>query len=375
LAHTDGDVLDILRTAAYQIFLLDRVPSHAAVDAAVEAARRIRGPEVGGFVNAVLRHLRAQDWDAVLPAAGAERLAVACSLPDALAARLEARLGPAEAGALGAALLERAALTIRANVRKTSVLALSERLRAEGATVAPGRWAAQALRVGELHTPFTSPSYLEGWWTAQDEAAQLVSELVDPQRGEVVLDACAGVGGKATHLAALIGDEGQVIAADVSARKLQLLEEHCRRLGVACVARQVDVTAAGALEGLRADRAMVDAPCSGWGVLRRHPELKWRADEPALAQLVALQRELLRSVLAALRPGGVLVYSVCTFTEEEGPAQARWLRRTFPELEPWPAERGPLAQLWEEASSDDGLTLWPHRHGTDGFFVARFRKR
>jgi len=377
LRKVDPEVLDLMRLAAYQALLLDRVPAHAAVDHAVGAVRRTSGARVAGFANAVLRKLTIADLTRDLPEDAGARLAVEGSLPDELARYLVRRLGPGEAGRLAHSLLDRAPVTLRVNTLRTEPEALAERLRAEGVEVRPGRLAASALRVvGSAVGLFELRTHAEGLWSVQDEAAQLVGLALAPRPGETVLDACAGLGGKAMHLAALLENRGLVLCADVNPRKLELLEETAARLGVTCcVARQADARSPAPHDGRTVDRVLVDAPCTGLGVLRRHPELKWRrgAGLAALPELVALQRELLEAALAALRPGGVLVYSVCTLTAEEGPEQLDGLLGAHPELEPDPLPEvlGAIPQRDPRAGV---LALWPHEHEVDGFFIARMRK-
>jgi 16S rRNA (cytosine967-C5)-methyltransferase len=373
LDHLDAEVLDALRVGAYQMLCLDRVPAHAAVNDAVEAVRWARGPSLAGFANAVLRRLVPGDLEQGLPEDPAARLAIAGSLPDALVRLWVVQLGLDEAQLLAQRLLRPAPLTARVNTLKIDAAGLVARLGAEGVHAAPGRLAPDALRLGGAASPFASATYLDGAWTAQDEAAQLVALLLEPPRGGRVLDGCAGVGGKATHIAALMGDVGEVTCVDSRPRKLELLREHCLRLGVQCCqTRQADLRQPGAAEEAAYDRVVVDAPCSGLGVLGRHPELKWRSELLGhQAELVVLQRALLVAAHRALRPGGLLVYSVCTTTDEEGPEQVRWLLRERSDLELAPARDGALAAL----ASDGLYRLWPHRHDTDGFFLARFRRR
>lgn len=370
LSRIEEDLLDALRLAAYQLLLLDRVPAYAAVNDAVEAIRLGRGKDAAGFVNAVLRKLRPEHLDADLPDAPMIRLAVSTALPTWLAKRWSRQLGHDEAHDLGLALLERAPLTARLNPLRGDRDAALAGLEAEGAALIPGRWAPDAVSLSALNDPFRSGSYLEGRWTIQDEAAQLATLLLAPEPGMTVLDACAGVGGKATHMAASMEDRGQVICLDRSERKLELLVDHCRRLGVSCCQPlHSDLLAPGALDGIRAHRVLVDAPCSGLGVLRRHPELKWR-EPPDIQALALLQRELLERAATALAPGGELVYAVCTTTQEEGPDQLAWAREALPSLRPVPPPpRSPLANL---AGPDGAVALWPHRHGCDGFYMARF---
>ena len=370
LSKVEDDLLDAMRVGAYQLLMLERVPAHAAVNDAVEAARQGRGKGPAGFVNAVLRSISPGDLDMDLPDDPVLALAVGGSLPTWLAKRWRRQLGHEEAAALAASLLERAPLTIRVNPRRISLEALQARLEGEGARVSRGGLAPAALNLEGLSDPFRTLSYLEGLWTVQDEAAQLAAEFLRPGPGMRVLDACAGVGGKATHLAALMGDEGEVLCADRSERKLGLLSEHCLRLGITCCQPMVtDLSRAGALDGVGVDGVLVDAPCSGLGVLRRHPELKWRPERPAFGELVRLQRALLEQAVGTLRPGGALVYAVCTTTAEEGPEQAAWLRERFPDLRPDPPTGGPLAPL---VGSDGSVALWTHRHGCDGFYMVRF---
>jgi len=371
LRKVDPDVLDALRMAAYQVLMLDRVPAHAAVNDAVEAVRQARGKAVAGFANAVLRKLKPGSEEQELPEDALKRLTLQCSLPDWLARHWVDQLGQREAGALCHSLLQRAPLCARANTLKTDPAELSRVLAEEGARVEPGRLGPTALTLAGLGAPFSTTSYLDGLWTAQDEAAQLASELLGPRPGERVLDACCGVGGKSTHLAALMGDEGQISCVDSSPRKLELLREHCLRLGVtSCEPRLGDLLDGAALDGECVDRVLLDAPCSGLGVIRRHPEQKWRIERQSVERMAALQRKLLEAVVPALAAGGVLVYSVCTTTDEEGPAQATWLGERFPDLQPEQPPEEPLARL----ARGGAARLWPHRHGTDGFFLARFVK-
>jgi 16S rRNA (cytosine967-C5)-methyltransferase len=190
----------------------------------------------------------------------------------------------------------------------------------------------------------------------QDLGAQRVARLLEPRPGQRLLDACAGVGGKSTHLAQLTGDQAFIDAADLSARRLALGEAAARRLGVTGVSfHAIDLTRA--LPGGPYDGILLDAPCTGLGVLRRHPEAKWRLRPEAVAELAALQAQLLDRVAGALAPGAALVYSVCTFTDAEGPAQIAALRARRPEL-----------------AVEQELSTWPHRDGADGFYAARLRR-
>jgi 16S rRNA (cytosine967-C5)-methyltransferase len=372
LKRLDPNVRDELQVAAYQVLMLERVPAYAAVDHAVRAIRRRRGKAPAGFANAVLRKLEPRDLTEGLPSHPVRRLAVQHSLPDDLAAHWAAQLGPEQGAALAAALSERAQLCVRINTLRGDRQRFNTAVERDGGRAQAGRWAPDAALLSGLPAPFSAPSFSEGLWTAQDEASQLVAQLAAPTAGEQVLDACSGLGGKALHLAALMGDRGRVLCLDRGARKLGLLAQHGRRLGATiCTPLCADLIESQLplAPGQTFDRVVLDAPCSGLGVLRRHPERKWRGElltaVPAMAQL---QRRLLDALVPRVRPGGALIYSVCTTTEEEGPDQVTRALARWPELalDPPPPELPGL---------DGGaLRLWPHRHGTDGFFIARLRR-
>jgi 16S rRNA (cytosine967-C5)-methyltransferase len=194
----------------------------------------------------------------------------------------------------------------------------------------------------------------------QDLAAQAIARLVDPQPGERLLDACAGVGGKSTHLAALLDNRGLIDAADLSERKLELAADSARRLGVTCVSpKRADLTDLRAPLEASYDRVLLDAPCSGLGVLRRHPEAKWRRQPEDARALAGIQAKMLAALAPRVRPGGVLVYSVCTFTDEEGPRQIA----SF------------LAAHADFVAEGEPVVTWPHRDDADAFYAIRLRRK
>ena len=402
LAKVSPAALAILRVAAYELLFLDRIPAHATVSSAVTAVQRLGGPRLAGFANGVLRRLAREGEPALPPTTDLRaHLTVACSLPRWIIDRLAAEVGEDELTAAATALNEPAPLTLRAQRLRVDRAGLITRLRGEQPeiTLQPSPWAPQALLAHGLGDPERSPAHAAGLFTIQDVGAQLVGHLLAPAPGWRILDACAGVGGKSTHLAELAGDRAMVDAVDISPVKLALCADAARRLGLSGVRTAcVDLTAApadGAPDRWRAagladlyDAAVLDAPCTGLGVLRRHPEAKTRLTPEDIGRLAALQARLLEAVAARVRPGGVLVYSVCTFTHEEGPAQIEAFLATHPgfALEPPP---GPTAPTDTEPAVDwrrlAGVTIgegvpaqfrtWPHRHGTDGFFLARLRRR
>jgi 16S rRNA (cytosine967-C5)-methyltransferase len=256
-----------------------------------------------------------------LPAPGLERLSIEHSLPRWILDELAAIPG-ADVPAIAAALGQPPPLVARANRLRTTREALAEQLQAAGATATPVALAPYALALDNLGDPGKSPTFIAGAWTVQDPGAQLVGHVAAPREGERILDACAGVGGKTTHLAELTGDGAQIDAADLSRTKLDLLEDTARRLQLTSIrTHKCDLTDPAAPLGTAYDRIVLDAPCSGLGVLRRHPDAKWRVQPADVPRLAKVQAQLLDAVVARLAPGGTLIYSVCTFTRAEGPDQ------------------------------------------------------
>lgn len=335
LSRTPPRVITALRIAAYQLLLLDRVPAYAAVDDAVAAARACGGAKLAGFANAVLRKL-GRSGEPTWPDDPRARLEVEFSLPRWIADELAATTAdPAQPEAGLAELALRAAnfatsapLIARANRRRTSRAELMAQFAATGVTTRavdlPGAGSPDAFAIDNLGDPARSPSFCDGLWTVQDTGAQLVAAIAAPQRGQHILDACAGVGGKSTHLAELADDAAMIDAADRSSVKLRLGAETASRLGLASIRHHVcDLTDATAPLRTDYDLIVLDAPCSGLGVLRRHPDAKWRLSADDVPRLAAVQRTLLDAILPRLAPGGALVYSVCTFTRAEGSDQIR----------------------------------------------------
>jgi 16S rRNA (cytosine967-C5)-methyltransferase len=357
LKRTPPRVLLALRLAAYQLLFLDRVPAYAAVDDAVAAAREAGGQKLGGFVNAVLRKLD-KAKEPPLPAGGRERIEIEASLPRWIIDELASAAGEADLAVRAVAFAESAPLIGRVNTRKTTRDALIEELRTAGVTATPvdiDGMTPSALRLDDLGDPARNASFMAGWWTVQDTGAQLVAHIAAPREGQRILDACAGVGGKSTHLAELTDDKATIDAADLNATKLGLLAETAERLGLGSIRRHTcDLLDSSAPLADAYDLIILDAPCSGLGVLRRHPDAKWRLKPADVPRLADLQRQLLDAVVRRLAPGGVLVYSVCTFTRAEGPDQVA----TF-------AARSGLRVVAEHRS-------WPPE--ADAFYVARLER-
>jgi len=371
IAALDPPVRAALRMGVYQLLLLDRIPAYAAVDASVRLARR-----GGGLVNAVLRRAaRLGHGGLALPEEGSDpmgRLVIEWSHPRWLVERLAAQVGAAELPALLAAHNRRGPVALR--ITRPDDADLAGELSAQGAQIAPGRWAPEALVVERRAARLrTCGAYRAGRFVFQGEPSQLVTGLLGIEAGSSVLDACAAPGGKTLHAAALAGPNGSVVALDPHRTGVGRIVAEAARLGATPHAVVADARRPPLRRAF--DAVLVDAPCSGLGTLRRHPELRWRRRSEDLPRLAELQGELLAGAAALVRPGGVLVYAVCSPLREETDDVIAGFLTTAPRfaresvVPHLPAAAAPLA------SADGALRTWPHRHDVDAFFAVRLRAR
>jgi 16S rRNA (cytosine967-C5)-methyltransferase len=295
-------------------------------------------------------------------------------LPDWLWRRLVAEHGAAEAAAIAQGLLASAPLDLRVNLAKTGRDDALGRLELEAA---PTRYSPAGIRLAGKPPINRHPLFAAGEVEVQDEGSQLLAYLVAPRRGEMVADFCAGAGGKTLALAMLMHGAGRVYAMDVSARRLAELAPRAARAGISNV-HPVALSSENDLRAKRLagklDRVLVDAPCSGFGTLRRNPDLKWRHGERAIAELAAKQARILAAAARLVKPGGRLVYATCSILAEENEAVADRFGGEHPGFDALSC-RDLLAAQRIDIDTGARLRLWPHVHGTDGFFAAAFQRR
>jgi 16S rRNA (cytosine967-C5)-methyltransferase len=379
LADLPSAIRTILRIGAFQILDLDRVPASAATSEAVRLAHVHGHKGTARLVNAVLRRLATSGAPALPDRARdpVAHVALATSHPRWLLERWVARWGFDEAEALARTNAQPAPSTLRVNTLRASRDHVLAALAASGVDANPGL-VDDAVRTHG--SPGLRISLIEqGLCTPQDEGSMLVSVAVDPEPGAVVIDACAGTGGKSMHLAAMMGNTGRILACDIHPAKVAALPRRAMALGVTCVAaEQLDSRELGQRWSKYADTVLVDAPCSGLGTVRRRPEIKWRARAEALPRHGAQQVQILAGAAGAVRAGGHLVYSVCSLEPDEGADVVDRFLAGAPEFE-WAPFGARFPASVSAAPVVTGRTgeaqLLPHRHGTDGFYIARLRRR
>lgn len=375
----DPWVRNILRITLYQISFLDKIPVPAACHEGVELAKEFSHKGGVKFVNGVLRgYLRKKDR---LSLPDSEKfpysyLSLKYSFPLWMVKRWILGFGTKQAEEYMASLNFPAPLTFRVNTLKTNRQGLREALQREGVIAEESLLLSEALVLKKSKDLSALDSYQKGLFQVQSESSMLASLLVDPIPGETLLDSCSAPGGKSTHLAQLMKDRGKIISCDIHSHKIKLIEKNANRLGVSIIepllqgAQKLPARLTGKI-----DRALVDAPCSGLGVIRRKPDLKWKRKPSDFASLAELQLKLLEEAARVLKPSGVLVYSVCTNEPEETYQVAE--KFTAQNTNFSPTDLTPLLpeRLKGEGSARKGiLQLYPHRHHLDGFFLARWQK-
>ena len=360
IAKIDPPVRAALRLAAYEKLVL-QTPPHGFVGEYAGLMRDEHKTSAVGFVNAVARRIP-DDWRAA-PNDTPQKLAIEFSHPQWLVQRYLKNLGVPETEELLRANNARAPLCLRANTLKVSRDELLERL----PNARAGQLAPDAILIEGGGDPTHLPGWDDGDFFVQDEAAQLVAHYAAATPGQTVLDLAGAPGGKATHCAQLMKNQGRILSVDIAPGRLKLVRENAARLGISIL--QVAAADIREFESARADVVLLDAPCLGTGTLRRRPDAKWRKTPGALAELAILQRELLDAAAQLVKPGGTLVYSTCSLEPEENIEQAR----AFTQRSGWFSEAAP-AWMQELQTAEGWLQSWPHRQGTDGMFAARWRR-
>lgn len=353
-------IRNILRMGIYQIMDM-QVPSHAACGESVKLARRYGHSASAGFVNAVLRTIARESAAIAVPKKeedGIEYLSFVYSCPGWMTKRLLLQYGFEETEQILSAYHEIHSPTVRTNLLKVSPKELKERLEEEGKAVTIDPEISYALHVeGELSLS-ESRSYTEGFYTLQNINSMRAVEILDPQAGETVMDLCAAPGGKTTHIAEKMQDRGEVLAFDIYPHKIQLIQHAADRLGLSCIKAQIgDAEKENEVYVSGADRVLLDAPCSGLGVLHKKPDICWRRKEEDISFLAQKQKRMLANAATYVKTGGVLVYSTCTIIKEENEEQINAFLQTHPTF----------IKCSEE-------TYHTYQNGGNGFYICKLQK-
>lgn len=378
-------IRNILRLGTYQLLFMDRIPVSAVCNEGTNLAKRYGHQGVARLVNGVLRNVARHDTDWPYPdprEMPVEYLAIRYSHPEWMVKRWLGRYGYADTLALLKTNNRAAPNSIRTNTLRITPAKLADLLAQEGAPAEKSALVPEGLILKQVSAYGDLKAMRQGLFQVQDESSMLAGYGLKPSPGTRVIDVCAGPGGKTTHLAQFMEKEGEIVALDLHEHKVGLIGENCRRLGINIVqtiqrdARDLP----GPWEGW-ADFALVDAPCSGLGVLRRRPDARWQKSAKQIQELAGLQQEILQAASRCVKPGGVLLYSTCTLEPEENEDQinrflggnrnqAEFKLEDLSECLPFVPQRAEEQQQIKQGR----LTLLPYVYGTDGFFLARMRR-
>lgn len=363
----------LLCLGLYQLLYLTRIPESAAVNESVKIAKKVTHPGNAGFVNAILRsYLRKKEDIHLFPREENPLLhdSLTWNEPEWLVARWEKEWGEEKAGKVLEALNHVPSLTVRMNTLKTDRHAFLSLLEKEGIEAEPVSWKKEAFRItGGTHHIWKLLD--KGYGYAQSLSSMIPPDVLAPKAGEKVLDMCAAPGSKTTQLAELMENRGSIDAWDLYPHKINLIKSNAKKLGITIIHAGARDSSKPfpALAGTY-DRVLLDAPCSGLGVLAHKPEIRWRRGEEALSEFPPLQEKLLDAAASYVKPGGTLVYSTCTLNREENEERVSAFLKTHPDFQPVDFEIKGLGK-----SENGMITIWPDETGSDGFFIAKLAKR
>ena len=368
LSKIEPKVLDILRISAYQLVFLDRIPASAAVNEAVKLCKAQSAGRAAGFVNAVLRKISA--GDRTLPEGnGAEALSLRFSHPLWLVRLYLERLGPDETEQLLRSQNGVTPACLQVNSLRSDADALTEKLQSRGLSPTRHPFLPDCLLLAHPGTITEIPEFSDGIFYVQDAAAKLAVLAAEPKPGQRILDCCAAPGGK-SFAAAILSGGAAILSCDLHENKLKRIRDGAERLRLDCIStRAMDARFFAPELEEQFDLVLADVPCSGLGVIRKKPDIRDK-DPERFADLPGIQTAILENVSRYVAPGGTLLYSTCTVRREENEAVASAFLAAHPDFS---AEDYVLPGGLE--SSGGMLQLWPHCHGTDGFFICKMRKQ
>lgn len=371
-------IREILRSAVYQMKFMDSVPDSAVCNEAVKLAQKKGFYNLKPFVNGVLRSIARQMGELEYPSKEENLLrylSVKYSMPEQLVLRWLNDYGEETTEKMLEDFLKEKPVTVRCRTYLNSKEKICQSLMEQGVKVEPAPYLPYALTISGFNHILTLDAFLEGKIQVQDVSSMLVAEVADPKKGDYVIDLCAAPGGKSLHMGDKMEGYGTVDARDVSQYKVDLIEENIQRTeSINVQAKVMDATIFDLDSECKADIVLADVPCSGYGVIGKKPEIKYRATPQKQEEIVILQRTILDRAAEYVKPRGVLIYSTCTIAKEENEENMMWFMNNHPfkleSLDPYLPE-----ELHSETTALGYLQLLPGVHKTDGFFIAKFRRK
>lgn len=369
-------IRNLLRISVYQLLYMDSIPDFAVCNEAVKIAERRGFVNLKGFVNGVLRAACAGRHKIHYPDVKenpVKSYSVQYSVPEWIVKMWLKDYGQEKLEKILRGLAPRKELWVRCNLHKASKEEIIQSLLGQGITVEAGS-IEEALLISNFDSLDGIHAHQAGLIAVQDLSSMLVGRIASPEKNDVVIDVCAAPGGKSLHIAELLDGSGHVEARDLTDYKIHLLKENIDRMGLENIQAVIrDATAFDKASEETADILIADLPCSGLGVMNKKTDLKFKSSEESIKQLVLLQREILRTVQAYVKPGGILIYSTCTVNRKENWENAKWFADNYP-FESENINSYIPKQFWSETSGRGMLELIPGEFNTDGFFIARFRR-
>lgn len=367
----DTTVLNILRVAIYQMYFLDKIPEYAACNEAVEEAKEV-SLEASKLVNGILRNYIKDEKEIVVPGNRIDELAYKFSFQPWMIRLFIKQYGEEKTMKLMSGLNETPKVTVRVNEFKAEYDEVYEKLEEIGYNIEEGYACPEGIAIKGGKGIEDNVLFKAGLITVQDESAMLVAPLLDLKEGDKVLDLCAAPGGKTTHIAELLSNTGEVLAFDLHENKLSLIEENAKRLGLNnIVCKAMDATKLNSDYISYGDKVLIDVPCSGLGIIRKKPEIKWNKTRQQLKDLVPIQREIMENAWQYLKPGGTLVYSTCTLNKEENEENLQWFLSKHKDAAVEKLYIGNNSNFIYNA--DGSLTILPN-DSMDGFFMGKIKK-
>lgn len=370
-------VLNILRLGVYQIVYLDKIPQSASVNESVKLGKKYGHKKIAGFINAILRNITRASEETLQPDKNdiINFLSIYYSHPKWLVKKWVKEFGIDFASDLLKKNNEAPCLSIRTNTLRTSRENLLQLLREDGIRAEEGKWCSEAIIVKHISNIQQNQYFRKGFFQVQDQSSMLVGNILDPEEGQLVLDICAAPGGKATHIAQKMNNKGKVIARDIYDHKLSLMKENIDRLGITNITLE-NFNALDLDQNLidQVDKVLLDVPCSGLGILRRKPDLKWNKKIEDLASLTSLQLKILENAARYVKKGGTIVYSTCTINREENLN----LVKTFLDQNSsfQLATITPISKTMEthQETQKGYLQVFPNTDEVDGFFISKIQR-